>query len=81
MHVGGHLREAFCDWVEQGMKGKPKIDYEPVEVKWLLVRFWHCSDIMPWMLCNDLEMRHGSTYARAAQRLMAAIAGGRRVSE
>jgi hypothetical protein len=76
MHVGGHLREAFGDWVFDGMDGKPQIDEEPVEIAWLLGQLRDCSDIMPSMLCSELEMAQGSTYATAAQRLRAAIKAG-----
>ncbi len=80
MHVGGHLRTAFEDWVLDGMEGKPEIDEEPVEIKWLLGQLWDCSDIMPGMLCDNLEMHHGSTYAAAAQRLAAAIEAGEKLA-
>jgi hypothetical protein len=81
MHVGGHLRESFENWVmDGGMEGKPEIDEAPVEIEWLLGQLLHCSDIMPGMLCSDLEMRVGSTYARAARRLLAALKRGERLS-
>lgn len=76
MHVGGHLRTAFEEWVIDGMEGKPEIDEETVDVKGLLRQLRDCSDIMPGTLCDELEMRQGSTYSTAAQRLMAAIEAG-----
>lgn len=39
--------------------------------RWLLGQLWNCSDIMPGSLCDDLELRHGRTYAVAARELKA----------
>ena len=76
MHYGTHMRQAFCDWVDEGMPplAAVEVNYEPVT--WpadkLLGRMCHCSDIMPRDTCDQLELERGSTYARAAQRLLAA---------
>jgi hypothetical protein len=74
MHFGGHLREAFGDWVDDGMPDNAAVElnYELVSLtaEKLLGRFVHCSDIMPGDLCSQLDMRPGTTYAQAAQRLL-----------
>jgi hypothetical protein len=36
---------------------------------WLLGQLHNCVDIMPSMLCSQLELPPGSTYARAARML------------
>jgi hypothetical protein len=40
---------------------------------WLTSNLWHCADIMPSMLCGELELPCGSTYARAARKLRPTI--------
>jgi hypothetical protein len=68
------MREAFCDWVEAGMpvEATVEVNYEPTRwpARKLLGRMCHCSDVMPGDLCDDLEVRRGSTYAAAAQGLL-----------
>jgi hypothetical protein len=75
MHFGGHLRDAFCDWVEEGMPPLVECEehYEPITwtAEQLLGRMCHCTDIMAAGTCDQLGIEPGSTYARAAQRLLA----------
>jgi hypothetical protein len=74
MHYGGHMREAFEQWVYDGLPDTARLEVDYAEVEWpatkFLGRFVHCSDIMPGSLCGDLGMEPGSTYARAAQELL-----------
>ncbi len=70
-HAPGHIREAFRDWVENGKHGKPTIDDEPIERAWLIGQLWNVSDIMPSGLCDDLDLRAGSTYAQGVRALAA----------
>jgi hypothetical protein len=37
--------------------------------RWLVGQLWNCSDVMPGSLCDDLDLRQGSTYAVAARKL------------
>jgi hypothetical protein len=53
----------FADWVED-----PAILSEP-DRQSLFGALWHCSDIMPALLCDELDMPRGSTYASAVQLL------------
>ncbi len=75
MHFGGHMRDAFTDWVEAGRPDTAVVeeDHEPREwpARKLLGRMAHCSDVMPRDLCDDLDVRPGRTYASAAQELLA----------
>ena len=41
------------------------------EAERLLRRMWHCSDTMPPDLCSALDVPQGSSYAQAAQGLLA----------
>ncbi len=75
-HVGSHLRDAFTEWVENGatddeVPGDVFYDGHSRSLRWLFGQLWHCSDIMPWDLCAELEMPAGSTYASAVQALSA----------
>jgi hypothetical protein len=74
MHYPGHLREAFEDWVEADMPDTASVDvnYEPQEfpAEKMLGRMTHCSDLMPWSLCDTLDMERGSTYGYAARVLL-----------
>src|SRR2546428_8828536 len=79
MHAPGYLRDAFADWVEEGMPSEVEAegpghffyDGEPHSARWLLGQLSHCSDIMPWLLCDDLGLPQGSTYAEAVRTVMA----------
>ena len=37
--------------------------------RWLTGQLWNCTDIMPSLACEQLELPLGSTYARAARHL------------
>jgi hypothetical protein len=41
---------------------------------WLTGHLWHCTDIMPSMMCEELNLSVGSTYARAARLLRPTVA-------
>ena len=69
-HAPGHLRGAFCDWVDEGASAQQiEIDDQSHPIDWLFGQLWNCSDIMPSEYCGVLEMRAGSTYARAVRKL------------
>ena len=53
-HAAGHLREAFCDFVDEWYAAKEgevvdtvNVDDKPRPVKWLLGQLWNCSDVLP----------------------------------
>jgi hypothetical protein len=48
-------------------------DRWPLEqrLRWLLGQLHNCSDVMPSGMCESLDLRYGSTYARAARKLLA----------
>jgi len=69
MHTKGHLRDAFVEWVYAGLDISPMIDDEKVSPEWLIGKLWHSTDIMPQDICRELEMRPGTTYARAVRQL------------
>jgi hypothetical protein len=75
MHYGTHMREAFSTWVERGMQPLAEVEVR-YEAEWwpserLLGAMVHCTDIMPSELCAEVELERGSSYARAAQHLLA----------
>jgi hypothetical protein len=48
-------------------------DGEPRPIGWLVGQLWHCSDIMPWLLCDELDLPRGSTYGMAVQDMSRSI--------
>ncbi len=74
-HYPGHLREAFCRWACEGTPPLASVEVDYEDAVWpaekLLGRMTHCTDVMPGYACDELEIERGSTYARAAQRLLA----------
>lgn len=73
-HAPGHLRDVFVEWVEAGMPdglvGEDVFYEGPRPTRWLLGQLWHCSDIMPGYVCEELDMPRGSTYAMAVRTLV-----------
>ena len=59
MHYGGHLREAFCDWIAADCPPKVELedDYEPViwSAERFLRRMLRCSDVLPGYVRDDVE--------------------------
>ncbi|MGP4007429.1 hypothetical protein [Streptomyces sp. 4N124] len=59
-HAPGHTRDAFCEAVEQEGRSLHRED-------WTVL--WNCTDILPGMDCEDLDIPRGSTYAQAVRSL------------
>jgi hypothetical protein len=89
VHYPGHLREAFevalagylyggdssldgfffddstqQQWGDMDTRGR---------LWWVAGKLWHCTDIMPSNLCDDLDMPPGATYAQACRRIRAEL--------
>lgn len=60
MHYGGHLRDAFIEWVWDNCppEATVEINYEPTTVdwQWFMRRMSRCSDILPG---DDVEYLEG----------------------
>lgn len=73
-HYGGHLREAFLDWVDQSRPDVVSLEVDHEEVVWPVIRFMElmsrCSDVLPGSTCDDLGLARGSTYAAAARMVL-----------
>lgn len=67
-HHPGHVREAF-EALFDG-RDRQQLPLSDTEVRRAVTAVWTCTDIMPRCLCEDLDMRPGSTYAQAAQGLL-----------
>lgn len=72
-HAPSDLREIFYNYVDTG-----KVDLSFLfhaeempknKVKWLLGKFWNCTDIMPGYTCETLDLTRGSTYAQGARKI------------
>lgn len=42
-------------------------DGEPLTVRRLSGLLWNCTDVLPGLWCDELDLSAGSTYARAAR--------------
>ncbi len=75
MHAPGHIRDAFCELVEEGeatveFYGKhAHVDAMSADERlwWLSGQLWNCTDVLPGGVCGDLELSQRSTYAQAAR--------------
>jgi hypothetical protein len=54
MHYPGHLREAFCDWLDEGCPPLARVEVNYGPQTWaadrLLRRMLRCSDVLPGSL-------------------------------
>jgi len=51
-------------WDAMDLKGR---------ARWITGQLWNCTDILPHMICADLDIPPGSTYARAVRNLRAEL--------
>jgi hypothetical protein len=68
-HAPGHLREAF---IESLYNDDPMVEVDDIQrsIEWLCGQLWNCSDIMPGEDCDAIELPQGSTYAKAARKIL-----------
>lgn len=79
MHKPGHIRDMFYDIMLCGETGQMFFDdtrqarFASMDVedkkRWLAGQVWHCTDIMPSELCEELDIQQGSTYAQGARQI------------
>lgn len=77
MHSPSHIRDAFCELVVDGITYVdflyPNLEarFEDMDADeqlwWLAGQLWNCTDVMPYYVCDELELELGSTYARGAR--------------
>lgn len=58
-HNPGHLRDAFCEAIESERTLR-RDDWTAL---------WNCTDIVPSLACDVLDIPLGSTYAQAVRSL------------
>jgi hypothetical protein len=67
-HYPGHLREAFCDWLEEGCPplARVEVNYRPQTwpAERLLRRMLNCSDIVPGDFYQEVVVRFGLNRSR-----------------
>ncbi|MBA7632945.1 hypothetical protein ES703_40501 [subsurface metagenome] len=71
-HAPGHLRDAFLQYLDQGSDSDTVTVGEServVSLRWLIGQLWNCTDILPHEYCAMLELRQGSTYAKAVRKI------------
>jgi hypothetical protein len=69
-HAPGHLRDAFRVWIADGMCASTVLvgaAERKQSLGWLLGKLWNCTDILPSIECQELEISQGSTYAQAVR--------------
>jgi len=62
-HAPGHIRNEFETLAEDHSA------WLSPEMRRLIDKLWNCTDIMPAMLCAELDKPAGSTYAQGARSL------------
>ena len=55
-------QEMQAAWDVMGLKQR---------AQWLIGQLWNCTDVLPSMACENLDIQRGSTYAQAARKLKA----------
>jgi hypothetical protein len=80
MHFPGHLREAFCDWLEEGCPPLARVEIRYQAETWpaerLLRKMLNCSDIVPGDFSREvverfgLELSRKQTYGSLARLLL-----------
>ncbi len=67
MHYPGHVREAFLEWLDEFGSEVPP---DTPRSREMLFSVFNCSDILPSAYCDQLDIRPGHTYDRAARDLL-----------
>ena len=68
-HAPGDLRDALIEWIEAGNPATIEVCDESHPLRWLLGQLWNCTDILPGVFCDELELSRGSTYAKAVRHI------------
>lgn len=72
MHLGGHLRDAFLEFLDSDTPASEfTMEHNGKErsLEWLLGKLWNCTDILPGGYCSHLDLHRGSTYAQAVRSM------------
>ena len=78
-HYGGHLRDAFLGWLEDGCPAKATVEVNYQPQTWpaerLLRRMLNCSDVMPGYDYREVVEQFGlehahQTYGSVARALL-----------
>lgn len=79
-HAPGDIRaalfeavEAYEIWEDNTPEPVIEIRGQSLPISRVCGMLWNCTDIMPWLTCSALELRHGSTYAQGARHLKSLI--------
>jgi len=77
MHCQGHVREAFCEWLEAvdsrqaGLGDSEFVAWndERFSIPRLLGQLQHCTDVLPGEFYRGLELTGRQTYAAAVRHI------------
>ena len=67
-HAPGHLRERFCELIEDGTSDVDVKGEYPTLAE-MVGRLWNCTDTMPSNLCGELDVPIGSSYAQGSRSI------------
>ncbi len=80
MHYGTHMRQAFCDWLDEECPPLASVEVDHVYMTWpaerLLRRMLNCSDVMPGAYYDEvvrqyeLDRSRKQTYGSIARVLL-----------
>ena len=73
-HASGHLRDALLEYLNEGSDLNTVVVGEQkriVPLRWLVGQLWNCTDVLPQEYCAMLDIRQGSTYAKAVRMIAA----------
>lgn len=76
-HAPGHLREAFLEYLDDTDEPWGRtvfLNDEEKPIDWLIGQLWNCTDILPSMYYDALELTGQHTYSAAARLVSAKLA-------
>ena len=71
-HAPGHLRDALLKYIDEDSEPETVIVGEEesiMPVRWLIGQLWNCTDVLPREYCTMLDIKQGSTYAKAVREI------------
>lgn len=81
-HAPGFLRDAFCQFLDEYWESDTplpvtiEVGGAQETVKWLIGQLWHCTDILPAVYADMLELKRYHTYAAAMRKVSEQIKSG-----
>ncbi len=75
-HLPAHIRDAFHEWLEDGQPERAAVELNYARTDWsareLLMVLSGCSDTLPNLYSEELDLPPGARYSEVAQGLLQA---------